>query len=90
MNELPQASTKLKAISFADDCTIYLSDKNTDNRIRYITIEVNITSKLPNVNKHTFESDKTQYIISQIYKLVTCPLTLNIIDIYGKSIREDN
>lgn len=67
INDIVQSSEKLKWTLFADDTTIYFSDKNVKNAIETMNIELYKLKEWLLSNKLTLNITKTKYVIFKSY-----------------------
>jgi hypothetical protein len=63
INDLPNATTKLTIINYADDTNVFLSGKNLNQLIHDANIELNKLSIWFSANKLTLNITKTKYMI---------------------------
>lgn len=68
INDIIQASQKLQWTLFADDTTIYCSEKNLNNAIEIMNLELNKLREWLLSNKLTLNIKKTKYMIFSSYK----------------------
>ena len=63
INDLPNISGKLKAIMFADDTTLFISDKNIDNLTISFNRELSTLNNWFTANKLSLNLGKTHYLL---------------------------
>ena len=63
INDLPNASQKLKFYLFADDTNIYFESSDLSNLIKIVNRELRSVKKWLDANKLSLNIDKTNYII---------------------------
>ena len=63
INDLPNASEKLKFYLFADDANIYFESSALSNLIKIVNRELRSVNRWLDANKLSLNIDKTNYII---------------------------
>ena len=84
INDMPSVSKLLKFHLFADDTSIFFSDKNVRNLENTVNAELMKVSDWLNANKLTLNVDKSNFLlISSPQKKISCTVNLKI---HNKSI----
>ena len=87
INDLPNISTKLSFIQFADDTTLYLQGSSLTDMFNIMNEEINIISQWLKVNKLVLNISKTNYMVMSSKK-TKIPKNLCEIKIDGQLIEQ--
>ena len=87
INDLPNVSTKLFFILFADDTNVFNSHSCIETLIEQTNIELEKISEWFRANKLTLNLDKTNYILFRSYKKPP-PITQSVLSIMGAPIAQ--